>query len=186
MTPMLKTALLLLMISSLSGCVTSSIATNKSDGLKGPYHKIFIVIHSTERVARFSVPWMDAVRKEFDQRGIALKVYEVSGREDESLSLTSQNTNDEVNSQINEFQPEVVLLIALKKIEAYGGVQIGRPGSNGATFDMRLFTREDNKTPVWRAKFEVFGDYGVSMAVSKGTRTFLDQLEKDNIIAPGN
>jgi hypothetical protein len=177
--------LTLVCLSVFYGCTTTSIATNRSDQMKGPYKRVFMIIHSNIRVDPFSIPWAEAVQKELDQRGVASKVYSVADKDNNSLSLEPQdNLQNEINSQINEFQPDAVMIIILKKIEAYGGVQIGRPGSNGATFDIKLFAPTDANTPLWRAKFQVFGQYGISTAVNKGTRTFVGQLEKEYIIEP--
>lgn len=169
-----------------SGCATSSLTSNKSDRLKGPYKKIFIAIHSDIRTSPFTVPWMENIAKEFQDRNILLKTYDIPDQDNNPLSLQSDSANNEMNTQINEFQPEVVMIIALRKIEAYGGVQIGRPGSNGGTFDMKLFGPEDAHTPIWRGNMKVWGDYGISLAVKKGTQTFISKLEEDNIIIPKN
>jgi len=168
--------------SLVSGCATSSIASNKSDRLKGPYHKIFIAIHSTERAGPFTNPWMDNIAKEFKDRNILLQTYFIPDQGDNSLSLEANSTNDEINTQIKEFQPEVVMTIALKKIERYAGVEIGRPGSNGGTFDILIFEAGDSRTPIWRANLHVFGQYGISLAVKKGTESFIGKLEQDGII----
>jgi hypothetical protein len=175
--------LALIAISTLCGCATSSITTNKSSDLKGPYKKIFLVIHSNIRVEPFSRPWLGAIEDEFNQRGISSKIYSLPDKENNSLSLESEdNAGEDVKKEISEFNPDALMVIMLRKIEAYGGVQVGRPGSNGATFDIKLFGREDPKTPVWRANFQVFGQYGISTAVKKGTSAFIKQLQNDNII----
>jgi hypothetical protein len=187
-TPSLITGLLVLALFAClaSGCATSSLVSNKSDRLKGPYKKIFIAIHGDIRTSPFTEPWMDNISKEFQDRNILLKTYDIPDQDKNPLSLQSDSANNELNAQINEFQPEVVMIIALRKIEAYGGVQIGRPGSNGGTFDMKLFEPGDSHTPIWRANMKVWGEYGISLAVKKGTQTFISKLEQDNIIIPKN
>ena len=167
----------------ISGCATSSISSKKSDRLKGPYSKIFIAFRGNIHTAPFTGPWMDNISKEFQSRNIQLKTFDIPDGEDKSLSLEANTTNDEINAQIKEFQPEVVMFIVLKKVESYAGVQIGRPGSNGGTFDITLFEPEDSRTPIWRANLQVFGQYGISTAVKKGTDSIIGRLEQDGIIA---
>lgn len=165
-----------------SGCSTSSFVSNKSDRLKGPYKKIFIAINSDIRAAPFTDPWINNISNELESRDILLKTYVIPDMDRNPLSLQPDVANDEINVQINAFQPEVVLTIALRKIEAYSGVQIGRPGSNGGTFDLKLFEFGDSEAPIWRGNMRVWGDYGISLAVKKGTQTFISKLEEDNII----
>lgn len=170
-----------------SGCTTSSLVSNKSDRLKGPYKKIFIVIQGDIRTAPFTVPWMNNISKEFQDRNILLKMMHIIPDQDESpLSLQPDSTNKEINTQVNEFKPEVAMIITLRNIQAYGGMQVGRPGSNGGTFDLKLFDSGDSHTPIWRANMKVWGEYGISLAVKKGTQTFISKLEQDNIIISKN
>jgi len=166
----------------ISGCATSSIASNKSDRLKGPYKRIFIVLRGNIRAAPFTGPWMDNISKEFQNRNISLKTYDIPDQDENSLSLNTRSVDEEINTQIKEFQPEVVMIVVLKKIERYAGVEIGRPGSNGGTFDIQLFEPLDSHTVIWRANLKVFGQYGISTAVKKGTDSFIEKLEQDGII----
>ena len=169
-----------------SGCGTASVVTNKSDRLKGPYKRIFIALRGDIRAANFTGPWIDKVAKELQERNVVMKEYDIPEQDDNSLSLEPESANSEINAQIKEFQPDVVMTIILQKIVAYSGVQVGRPGSNGGTFDIKLFDAGDSHTPIWRAKMKVYGDYGISLAVNKGAQNFIDKLEQDNIIAPKN
>lgn len=167
-----------------SGCGTTSIVTNKSDQLKGPYKKIFIALRSDIRTEPFTNPWMDNIAKDFQERHIELKTYFFPDQEDNSLSLQPDSVNSEIGKEINEFQPDAVMFIVLRKIEACGGMQVGKPGSNGGTFDLKLFDPADSHTPIWRANMKVYGDWGISVAVKKGTDVFLSKLEEDHIITP--
>jgi hypothetical protein len=166
-----------------TACVSSSITSNKGESMKGPYKKIFIAMRTDIHVEPFSAPLIENIKKEFAQRNIELKTDVVVHPEKESLSLDPVTDNKKIDTEIREFDPEVVIFIVLTNIESTAGVQIGRPGSNGATFDLKLFQSDDPKTPVWRASFHVYGESGISLAVGKGTRTLLSKLEEDNIIA---
>jgi hypothetical protein len=165
-----------------SSCVSSSIVSNKGDNLKGPFKKIYLVMHTDIHVQPFSRPLMENIRNEFAKRNIDLKTFVTVQQEKPSLSLDPVSDNDKINQEIREFDPEAVLYMVLTKIESTAGVQIGPPGSDGASFDIKLFQKDDHKAPVWRADFHVYGNSGISMAVGKGTRTLLAKLEEDNII----
>ena len=65
----------------------------------------------------------------------------------------------------------------------YGGVGVrSATGSNGGTFDLKLYERTPDDL-VWRATMKVFGNTGISVAVNKGTKNFISKLEEDNIIS---
>lgn len=166
----------------LSGCVSGSITSNKGETMKGPYKSIYIVMHTDIHVEPFSAPLIENIKKDFSQRNIALKTYVMVHQEKESLSLDPVSDNQKIDAEIREFQPDAILFMALTKIESTSGIQIGRPGSDGATFDLKLFQSGDAKTPVWRASYQVYGNSGISMAVGKGTKILLAKLEEDNII----
>ena len=164
-----------------SACVSSSITSNKSDSLKGPFKKIFMVPHTDVIVEPFTGPLIDNIKNDFARRNIDLMTEVMIEKEKGSLSLDPASDNENINTEINKFQPQAVLFMSVTKIETYTGVISGR-GSNGATFDLRLFESGDPKTPGWRASYVVYGNSGISMAVKKGTRTLLAKLEDDNII----
>ena|ERR1700761_6373667 len=165
-----------------SSCVSTSIVSNKGDNLKGPFKKIFLVMHTDIHVEPFSRPLMENIRADFARRNIDLKDFVTVHQDKSSLSLDPVSDNEKINQEIHDFDPDAVLFMALTKIETTAGVQIGPPGSDGATFDIKLFQKDDPKTPVWRAEFHVYGNSGISLVVGKGTRTLLAKLEEDNII----
>jgi hypothetical protein len=185
----LITSLLVAVFSSLlfSGCrSTSSFVSNNSDKLKGPYKKIFIAIHSNNKSAPFTVPWMENVSKAFKERNILVKTYVTPDQDNNSLSLQSDSTNAEVDAQIKDFQPEVVMVISPIKVAANGDVQDAKHNSNGGTFDMKLFEPGNMHTAIWKGKMRVWGDDDISLTINKSTQNFISKLEKDNIITQKN
>lgn len=165
-----------------AGCASSSVISHKTNRLKGPYKKIFIAIQSNYRTGPFTGPLMDSITREFGRRNVLLGTYDIPEAGDNLVPREPDSVNAELTAAINEYKPEAVMLITTRRIELYRNTQEDGPGSNGGTFDIKLFDPGDPHTPLWTAKMYVFGNTGISAAVKKGSRSFITTLEDDNII----
>jgi hypothetical protein len=150
-------------------CSTSSLIAKKSDKANGPYKRIFILVNNAVRTEKFIHTLTENLKTEFATRNMATDVYIKT-----DLSLDTQK---DIDQKIIDFNPDGILVIN----QTEGMVYNGGAGSNGGTFDLKLF----DKTPdnlVWRATLKASGDFGISMAVNKVTSDLINRLEYDGII----
>ena len=163
-----------LIIILLSGCATASIESGESNNVKGPYNKIFILISGSPRADKFIEAFSENIIQAISERGTSVEVH-VEGR----LSLETQA---EVDSKINTYNPDVVLIMKQTEALVNGSYGFGSgKGSLAGTFDLRLFEKAE-KRPIWRANMKAYGEYGISMAVEKTAKKFIALLEQDKIL----
>jgi hypothetical protein len=159
----------------LFGCVSSSITSSKSEKIHGPYKKIFVIIDNSERAEKFVGGFVETIKKELAARNTESEYY-VSER-------LSQDTKQDINKKIHAFQPEVVLIMHQTESVFYRGMSIGNEkGSNGGTFDLKLFEKTENNL-VWKAELTAYGEYGISTAISKASENLISKLVLDGIVS---
>jgi hypothetical protein len=158
-----------------SGCVSSSITSSKSEKLHGPYRKIFIIIDNSERAGKFVSGFIETTRKELAARNTVSEYY-VSGR-------LSGDTRQEINRKIHVFEPDVVLLMRQTESYFYRGMTVGsEKGSNGGTFDLKLFEKSEENL-IWSGQLTAYGEYGISTAVNKASENLISKLVGDGIVS---
>ena len=163
-----------LVIIFFSGCVTSSIESGESNNVKGPYNRMYILIAGSQRADKFIEGFAEKIRQSLSARNMEVEI-QIEGR----LSLETQK---ETNNKINDYKPEVVLI--MRQTEAIIDTRFGFGASKGSMagiFDLKLFSNTE-KRPVWRANLKVYGEFGISTATEKTAKKFLSLLEQDNII----
>jgi len=165
---------LLFLIVATSGCVTSSISSNKSPDFNQKITRLYLVIRSSKGAKEFSYSFKTEFLRTLSSRGIVTD-YEVL----DELALESDK---DLTDKISNFGPQVVMVMNQTESKSNAGQTFGASHNiSGGTFDIKLLLPASDK-PVWRASLDAYGDSGIEAAVDKSVRNLVTKLTEDGLI----
>ncbi len=166
----------LVVLFSLSSCVTTSIRSNKSLEYTEKLDKVFVLVKGTDFTNNTFKPFFTKLYASLKAKGVAGGSYYI-----EPLSL---KTDEEIESLIDEANPKLVMIIEQEEVRRFTSSPI-RSGTgilrSGATFNIKI-TKFGSEKPIWRASLDAEGSHGITQAATKASRRVIEKLEADGLL----
>ncbi|WP_073400767.1 hypothetical protein [Mucilaginibacter sp. OK098] len=158
---------LLLIIILLQSCISTKIASNKgTDYIKQP-KKIFILMNNAKETNEFCSFLLAKLKRKLLEKGVQSDSYRRN-----PLSL---ETEKDIDSKINSYAPEALMVIQQKIIHYTNG------RVDGGTIEISLIDSETKKT-VWKSEFEFYAMFRMTDAVDKSIKKIVNKLIEDKLI----
>lgn len=176
----MKRSILLLFLAVLlfGSCVSTSIRSNKAPDFNEKITKIYLLMRGSDSANDFFFDFRNELNKYFKVKGIEMKSY--------AFDPLSLETEQQLMERINEYQPQVVMLVnqteARSTSNAYYGWNLGRYSTpTGGTFDVQLRGPNEEKI-LWRASLNTDGNFGIATTATKAAKQLYQKMEEDGLI----
>ncbi|MFA0961664.1 hypothetical protein AB9P05_07645 [Roseivirga sp. BDSF3-8] len=157
----------------LSGCVSTNITSNKAPGYTGKIERLYIMVRGSDSAKPFFNSFNNSLSESLKSRGIETSYYYF-----DPLSLENE---DDVMNKINEFGPNLVMMIQQTESRSTMN-QYGWGSTNtGGTFDIKLL-EPDSKSPVWRANLKADAQFGLTESARRSSEKLIEKLILDKLL----
>lgn len=159
----------------LTGCTTATIQTNKAPAFDEKINRVFLIIDPSLEGNSFISHLASQLKTQFKKEGVELGFYNP-----DPLSLAPQDT---LEKRMEAFNADVRMVISRPEGISGTGEQGERLASleGRMSLDVKLFPVEET-LPVWRAKLNASGVFGLEPASIKAARRIIDSLAADEIL----
>jgi hypothetical protein len=151
----------------LQSCISTKIVTNKDVRYNQKPKKLYMIITNSKDGKAFSQDLYNGLTQNFKNRSIIC-----DGFVRDPLSL---KTEQDIDKDINTFNPDALLLIKMTKIT----IMNGSPGS--AIYELSLIEGKAKKA-VWKGNLDVYGPFWNVSTVNSAIKTVITKMQEDQLI----
>ncbi|MBB6111047.1 hypothetical protein SAMN05421821_11065 [Mucilaginibacter lappiensis] len=151
----------------LQSCVSTKIETNKDAGYNQKPKKLYMIITNAKDGKAFGQDLYNGLTLNFKTRNIIC-----DGFVRDPLSL---KTEQDIDNDINTFNPDALLLVKMTKIT----IMNGAPGS--AVYELSLIEGKAKKV-VWKGNLDVYGPFWNVSTVNSAIKTVINKMQEDQLI----
>lgn len=165
--PFKPSLLLIIIIIIIQSCISTKITSNKgADYTKQP-KKIFILMNNAKETNEFCSVLLARLKKKLLEKGVQSDSYRRN-----PLSL---ETEKDIDSKINNYAPEALMVMQQKIIYSTNG------RVDGEKLEISLIDDETKKT-VWKSEFEFHAMLRMTDAVDKSIKKIIKKLIDDKLV----
>jgi hypothetical protein len=152
----------------LYSCTTVKVVSNKAGNYHQKLSKVFVLIKSEVKAAKFSNTFATKLMSAF-------KEHHIQGEFTQRHSL-SLETDAEYLEKVKKFAPKQLMTIKQTAINLRAPSII-----NTIVFEIQILDSKTNKI-IWKGELDIYGQVGLEDTIDKSLKRLIKKLTKDELI----